>query len=112
MRSQSKILLATVALNWLVSHRQNPRAILLVLANGALQVWPGEMRYLTDHRGDLRSDPRNLLPSAKSIICVGKLYNTGTRTAPPIRLRRDVAGSPATHGVGTIMTCFALSSKC
>ncbi len=37
----------------------------------------GEMRYLTDHRGDLRSDPRNLLPSAKSIICVGKLYNTG-----------------------------------
>ena len=37
----------------------------------------GEMRYLTDRRGDLRSDPRNLLSSAKSIVCVGKLYNTG-----------------------------------
>jgi epoxyqueuosine reductase len=36
----------------------------------------GEMTYLTDHRGDLRSDPRNLLPSAQTILCVGKLYNT------------------------------------
>ncbi|MGH9625968.1 MAG: tRNA epoxyqueuosine(34) reductase QueG, partial [Bryobacteraceae bacterium] len=34
----------------------------------------GEMAYLTDHRGDLRADPRNLLPEAKSIVCVGKLY--------------------------------------
>ncbi len=36
----------------------------------------GEMTYLTDHRGDLRSDPTALLPQAQSIICVGKLYNT------------------------------------
>jgi epoxyqueuosine reductase len=36
----------------------------------------GEMAYLTDRRGDLRSDPRNLLPEAHSIVCVGKLYNT------------------------------------
>ena len=36
----------------------------------------GEMDYLTDRRGDLRSDPRNLLLEAQSIICVGKLYNT------------------------------------
>jgi epoxyqueuosine reductase len=36
----------------------------------------GEMRYLTDHRGAIRSDPHQLLPSAKSIVCVGKLYNT------------------------------------
>lgn len=35
----------------------------------------GEMRYLTDHRGEIRSDPRRLLASAKSVICVGKLYN-------------------------------------
>ena len=32
------------------------------------------MRYLTDHRADIRSDPRHLLPSAQSIICVGKVY--------------------------------------
>ena len=32
------------------------------------------MRYLTDHRADLRHDPRALLPSAQSIVCVGKLY--------------------------------------
>ncbi len=36
----------------------------------------GEMSYLTDHRGGIREDARNLLPSAKSILCVGKLYNS------------------------------------
>ncbi|HZS55252.1 MAG TPA: tRNA epoxyqueuosine(34) reductase QueG [Bryobacteraceae bacterium] len=36
----------------------------------------GEMQYLTDRRGDMRNDPRSLLGSAQSIICVGKLYNT------------------------------------
>ncbi|MBV8896872.1 MAG: tRNA epoxyqueuosine(34) reductase QueG [Acidobacteriaceae bacterium] len=36
----------------------------------------GEMQYLTDRRGDMRNDPRNLLPTAQSVICVGKLYNT------------------------------------
>lgn len=36
----------------------------------------GEMSYLTDRRGDLREDPRNLLAEARSVICVGKLYNS------------------------------------
>jgi epoxyqueuosine reductase len=35
----------------------------------------GEMRYLTDRRAEVRRDPRNLLPTARSIVCVGKLYN-------------------------------------
>ena len=34
------------------------------------------MSYLTGRRGDLRADPRNLLPEAQSIVSVGKLYNT------------------------------------
>jgi len=34
------------------------------------------MRYLTDRRAAIRSDPRLLLPSARSIICAGKLYNS------------------------------------
>src|ERR1041385_8238865 len=34
------------------------------------------MHYLTDRRAGVRDDPRNLLPSARSIICVGKLYHT------------------------------------
>ena len=34
-----------------------------------------EMTYLTGRRADLRCDPHSLLPSAQSIICVGKLYN-------------------------------------
>ncbi len=37
--------------------------------------YAGEMRYLAGRRAALREDPRNLLPSAQSIICVGKLYN-------------------------------------
>jgi epoxyqueuosine reductase len=36
----------------------------------------GRMGYLTDHRAALRDDPRNLLPTARSIVCVGKLYQT------------------------------------
>jgi len=36
----------------------------------------GEMRYLTDRRAALRNNPRSLLPSARSILCVGKLYNS------------------------------------
>jgi epoxyqueuosine reductase len=36
----------------------------------------GEMSYMTDRRGDLRGNPRNLLPEAQSNVCVGKLYNT------------------------------------
>ncbi len=48
---------------------------------GRYQQWreagmAGEMGYLTDRRGDLRSDPRSLLPEAQSLVCVGKLYNT------------------------------------
>jgi epoxyqueuosine reductase len=35
----------------------------------------GEMRYLMDRRAGLRADPRQLLASARSILCVGKLYN-------------------------------------
>jgi epoxyqueuosine reductase len=35
----------------------------------------GAMSYLTDHRATLRQDVRSLLPSAQSVICVGKLYN-------------------------------------
>lgn len=36
----------------------------------------GEMRYMVDRRAELRRDPRSLLPNARSVICVGKLYNT------------------------------------
>jgi epoxyqueuosine reductase len=45
----------------------------------------GEMRYLQDRRAELRRDPRHLLPSAKTVICVGKLYNTARpRLDPPV----------------------------
>ena len=38
--------------------------------------YAGEMRYLSDHRAQIRDDPRRLLASARSIICAGKLYHT------------------------------------
>jgi len=34
----------------------------------------GEMRYLTDHRAEVRDDPQRLLPNARTVICVGMLY--------------------------------------
>ncbi len=37
------------------------------------QGFGGEMRYL---RNPMREDPRRLLPSVKSVICVGLIYNT------------------------------------
>ncbi|HEV3201361.1 MAG TPA: tRNA epoxyqueuosine(34) reductase QueG [Bryobacteraceae bacterium] len=47
----------------------------------------GEMGYLTDRRADVRDDPRNLLASAKTVVCVGKLYNTvGQVTGLPTRV--------------------------
>jgi len=36
----------------------------------------GAMGYLTDRRAAVRQDPRFLLPAARSILCVGRLYNT------------------------------------
>jgi epoxyqueuosine reductase len=38
--------------------------------------WAGKMNYLTDRRAEVRDDPRNLLASARSVICAGKLYQT------------------------------------
>jgi len=35
----------------------------------------GEMRYLADHRAEKRADPKTLLPSAESVLCLGMLYN-------------------------------------
>ena len=40
------------------------------------QGFAGEMGYLTGRRAEIRKDSRNLLPSARSVICVGKLYNS------------------------------------
>jgi epoxyqueuosine reductase len=34
------------------------------------------LHYLTDRRATLRAHPQSLLPDARSIICLGKLYNT------------------------------------
>jgi epoxyqueuosine reductase len=43
----------------------------------------GRMTYLTDHRAEIRADPRQLLPNAASVLVVGKLYNTQrTDTSP------------------------------
>jgi epoxyqueuosine reductase len=50
---------------------------------GQYQAWverglAGEMRYLTDRRAALRENPAYLLEGARSVICVGKLYNAGS----------------------------------
>src|SRR5450432_2626283 len=35
----------------------------------------GAMGYLVDRRAGLRADVRLLMPEARSVVCVGKLYN-------------------------------------
>lgn len=45
----------------------------------------GEMSYLTDHRGDIRADPRHLLPGAKTILSVGKRYDRHQPLPPETR---------------------------
>lgn len=42
----------------------------------------GAMGYLTDYRAEVRSDPRQLLESAQSILCVAKSY-TGPQAYSP-----------------------------
>lgn len=42
----------------------------------------GQMKYLTDRRAAMRESVRHLLPAARSVLCVGKVYRTpdpGTR---------------------------------
>jgi epoxyqueuosine reductase len=58
----------------------------------------GEMRYLTDRRKELRRDPRSLLASARSVICVGKLYNTAPEVKDP-PISRYAWGSRDYHDV-------------
>jgi epoxyqueuosine reductase len=41
------------------------------------------MDYLGGHRASLRTDPRSLLPSARSVICLAKVYKTGPEPASP-----------------------------
>jgi len=47
------------------------------------------MRYMTDHRADVRGDAAHLLPGVQSIVCVGLVYNGpepySTRFADPER---------------------------
>ena len=50
----------------------------------------GAMSYLHGRRGKMRVDPRTLLPAARSVLCVGKLYNSGDA-------RSAATGSPE-HG--------------
>src|SRR5712692_9771402 len=57
----------------------------------------GEMRYLTDRRAEVRRDVRNLLPSAQSVICVGKLYQTSYQPTPGARIARFAAGRDYHH---------------
>jgi epoxyqueuosine reductase len=44
----------------------------------------GAMGYLAGRRAAIRADPRNLLSSVQSIICVGKLYNSPWPHSPTL----------------------------
>jgi len=48
----------------------------------------GELSYLGGRRGQMRADPRLLLPAARSVICVGKLYYVPGDPAGVARMAR------------------------
>ena len=52
----------------------------------------GEMHYLTDRRAEVRRDVRNLLPNARAVICVGKLYNTSQEHAGAAQIAKYARG--------------------
>jgi len=59
----------------------------------------GPLGYLTDHRMEVRSDPRQLLPGARSVLCLGMLYNSETEPRP--------SGSGGIPSSGAVPTAFA-----
>jgi epoxyqueuosine reductase len=78
--------------------RAEPSADFDRLERWVEQGMAGEMRYMTDRRKELRRDPRSLLASAKSVICVGKLYNTAPEVKDP-PISRYAWGSRDYHDV-------------
>ena len=54
----------------------DPVADSLHYAQWLAQGYAGEMSYLYGRRAEMRADVRTLLPSARSVICLGLLYNT------------------------------------
>ena len=65
------------------------------------QGYAAEMTYLYGHRAGMRLDVRALLPSARSVICLGLLYNTPLPYSTEWDLEA-APGSPDTLGATTI----------
>jgi hypothetical protein len=67
----------------------------------------GPMGYLTDHRMEVRSDPRQLLASARNVLCLGKLYNTADTTAhAAVGQALEVGQASACAGLQPRKTCL------
>jgi epoxyqueuosine reductase len=60
-------------------HRDHARYL-----NWVNQGMAADMAYLTDHRAQVRQDPRLIFPAAVSMLCVGKLYNAPGPPDPQI----------------------------
>lgn len=56
----------------------------------------GEMRYLENPQ---RDDPRLVLPSAKSVICVGLVYNVNLPYSINVRSEKREAGRQEQDGI-------------
>jgi epoxyqueuosine reductase len=57
----------------------------------------GDMRYLADPR---REDPRKVLPSVESVICVGLVYNTPQPYSADVRGCNEGEGNSSVHQPG------------
>src|SRR5579863_877337 len=58
----------------------------------------GEMRYLENPK---RDDPRRVLPSAQSVICVGLVYNADLPYSIEVRSQESGVRSQTKPGIGS-----------
>jgi len=70
------------------------------------------MQYLTDHRARLREDPRLLMPSARSVLCLGKLYKTKSIQGPISNYAWGAGDYHDTLRAGLERLAAALQAEC
>ena len=109
-RGEGRRWLGSTSAGWRRRRRSRTGYLNEWLARG----YAGEMIYLHKSAAT-RADVRQFLPSARSVIVTGTLYNTdgpdSARERASRSVRRMRSGLRATRGATTITTCISRSAR-